>query len=92
MELCFNDRADITQPLAYYNVDQYSYLPTDRDQWLAGGWLDWDYYMVGILVFKRDEAGVVKGLNWQWEENTDPSWFSRQVHDTTPEGATEAAE
>jgi CubicO group peptidase (beta-lactamase class C family) len=77
LELMFNQRDDVVVPLEYYNRDQYSYMPTTRDEWLAGGWLDWDYYMVGILDFYRNEYGDVDGLYWQWEQYTPPYLFKK---------------
>jgi len=61
MELCLNGRENIVEQLKYHNTDQYSYWPTSRDEWVKGGWLDWDFYMVGILTFKRNELGLVNG-------------------------------
>jgi CubicO group peptidase (beta-lactamase class C family) len=77
LELVLNGREDITQLLEYYNTDQYSYLPTKRDTWLKGGWLDWDYYLVGILDFLRNEDGVITGFYWVWERGAEPYLFAR---------------
>jgi hypothetical protein len=77
LQLQFNKRDDCVVQLEYYNVDKYSYMPTTRDDWLAGGWLDWDYYMVGVLDFRR-EKGEVSGLWWKWEEPSKPSWFAKK--------------
>jgi hypothetical protein len=77
LELVFNGREDIVQCLEHYNEDMYSYLPTNRDDWLKGAWLDWDYYMVGILHFRRDSGGRVVGLAWTWERGCDPVIFRK---------------
>ncbi|KAK4141246.1 beta-lactamase/transpeptidase-like protein [Dichotomopilus funicola] len=39
-EVAFNGREEITQALEHYNENMYSYQPTNRDDWLRGGWLD----------------------------------------------------
>ncbi|KAF2804619.1 beta-lactamase/transpeptidase-like protein [Mytilinidion resinicola] len=80
LELVFNGREDICVPLQYYNVDKYSYMPTARDEWLKGGWLDWDYYMVGILDFKRNDSGEIDSLEWQWEQPSLPTRFWKEGH------------
>jgi len=77
LQLQFNKRDDCVVQLEYYNVDKYSYMPTTRDKWLAGGWLDWDYYMIGVLDFTR-EKDEVNGLWWKWEEPSNPSWFVKK--------------
>lgn len=77
LELCFNGREDLVEQLHYYNVDQYTYWPESRDEWLKGGWLDWDFYMVGILTFTRDESGVVNGFTWVWEDGAEPYLFKK---------------
>lgn len=77
LELCFNGREDLVEQLHYYNVDQYSYWPKSRDEWFKGGWLDWDFYLVGILTFTRDESGVVNGFTWVWEDGAEPYLFKK---------------
>ena len=83
MQLCLNHRDDLVLPLEHYNVDQYSFWPKTRDDWLRGGWLDWDYYLVGILTFKRDDAGAVHGLNWLWEKPAEPFFFFKVKDDAS---------
>ncbi|KAF2494842.1 beta-lactamase/transpeptidase-like protein [Lophium mytilinum] len=77
LELVFNGREDICQPLEYYNIDKYSFMPTTRDEWLRGAWLDWDYYMVGILNFHRNESDDVDSLYWQWERPSPATRFEK---------------
>ncbi|KAK0732170.1 beta-lactamase/transpeptidase-like protein [Lasiosphaeris hirsuta] len=78
LHLCFNGRKDAIQPrLEHYNMDQYSYWPKTRDDWLRGGWLDWDSYLIGVLTFKRDGLGKVNGLTWVWERGAEPCLFSK---------------
>ncbi|KAK3297919.1 beta-lactamase/transpeptidase-like protein [Chaetomium fimeti] len=78
LEVVFNGREDITQALERYNEDTYTYQPTSRDDWLRGGWLDWDYYMVSVLRFHRDDAnGPVTSVTWTWERGCDPAIFKK---------------
>jgi len=78
LQLCLNHREDSVWLLEYHNVDQYSYWPKTRDNWLKGGWLDWDDYMVGILTFKRDNcSGAVDGVTWVWEKGAEPFFFPK---------------
>ncbi|KAK5659348.1 hypothetical protein OQA88_1441 [Cercophora sp. LCS_1] len=78
LQLCLNRREDCVWPLEHHNVDQYSYWPKTRDDWLRGGWLDWDYYMVGILNFKRQAgSGAVDGLTLVWEKGADAFLFRK---------------
>ncbi|KAL9097431.1 MAG: hypothetical protein Q9165_000327 [Trypethelium subeluteriae] len=77
------NRDDVSLPLEFYSQDQYSYMPTTRDEWLQGGWLDWDHFSVGILDFTRDADGKIDGLNWQWEEGSQPSKFSKISDNST---------
>jgi len=78
LQLCLNHREDSVWSLEYHNVDQYSYWPKTRDNWLKGGWLDWDDYMVGILTFKRDScSGAVDGVTWVWEKGAEPFFFPK---------------
>jgi hypothetical protein len=79
LELCFNDRMDIVQPLEYYNVDKYSYMPKTRDQWLKEAWIDWDFYTVGVLDFKRNPNGQVEGLYWKYDEFEDAVLFKKET-------------
>ncbi|KAL9077563.1 MAG: hypothetical protein Q9157_003315 [Trypethelium eluteriae] len=74
------NRDDVSLLLEFYSQDQYSYMPTTRNDWLRGGWLDWDYFSVGILEFTRDADGKIDGLNWQWEEGSQSSKF-RKISD-----------
>ncbi len=78
LELVLNGREDMVENLDHYNEDMYSYLPTDRDTWLRYGWLDWDYYLVGILHFRRDANSRVHHLTWTWERGCDPAFFDRK--------------
>ena len=78
ISLVFGDRRDKPFPLEYYKKDQYSFFPHTRDQWSTGGWLDWDYYKIGVLDFTRNESGEVTGLWWTWERPSDPIWFRRR--------------
>ncbi|KAI2462928.1 beta-lactamase/transpeptidase-like protein [Annulohypoxylon bovei var. microspora] len=78
LQLIFNGKEDIMQNLEHYNEDMYSYQPTNRDNWLRGGWLDWDYYMVGILQFQRDMNGQVSGATWVWERGCDAALFNKR--------------
>jgi len=59
LELRLNDREDLVETLEYYNTDQYSYWLKSRDEWIRHGWLDWDFYLVGIVSFKREECSSV---------------------------------
>ncbi|KAK1754124.1 beta-lactamase/transpeptidase-like protein [Echria macrotheca] len=77
LQLCLNNRKDAIWPLEYHNVDQYSFWPKTRDDWLKGGWLDWDYYMVGVLSFKRDVRGAVNGATWVLEKRKEPYFFQK---------------
>ncbi|KAI1407504.1 beta-lactamase/transpeptidase-like protein [Hypoxylon sp. FL1857] len=78
LEVVFNGREDIVQNLEHYNKDMYSYQPTNRDDWLKGCWLDWDYYMVGLLHFRRDVNGQISGVTWLWERGCDPALFKKR--------------
>ncbi|KAJ4386490.1 hypothetical protein N0V93_009387 [Gnomoniopsis smithogilvyi] len=78
MMVCLNKVEATRQELEYYNVDWYSFWPKTRDEWLKGGWLDWDYYLVGIFKFVRKE-GVVTGFTWVWEEGAEPYPFTRKA-------------
>jgi len=78
LEVAFNGREEIAQALEQYNEDMYSYLPTNRDEWLRGAWLDWDHYAVGILHFQRDKAdNRVSGVAWAWEGGCDLTIFTK---------------
>lgn len=44
---------------------------------MKGGWLDWDFYEVGILTFKRNDLRSVRGVTWVWEENAEPFLFEK---------------
>jgi hypothetical protein len=80
LEVVFNKREDTAQSLEQYNEDMYSYLPTNRDDWLRGAWLDWDCYMMGVLHFQRDEAnGRVTGVSWTWEIGRDPVVLKKEA-------------
>ncbi|MCJ1325900.1 hypothetical protein MMC10_002563 [Thelotrema lepadinum] len=71
-----NGKKEATLSLTYYRKDEYSFFPQNREKWLREGWLDWDYYMVGILRF-TEQNGAIAGLWWQWEETSDPTLFQR---------------
>jgi len=77
LQLCFNHQEDLVRKLEHYADDQFSYWPTTRDEWLRGGWLDWDYYLVGLLTFKRDQSGSINGLTWVWERDAEPHFFHK---------------
>jgi hypothetical protein len=77
LQLCLNNREDAVWPLEYHNIDQYSFWPRTRDDWLKGGWLDWDYYTVGVLSFKRDDFGAVNGATWVLEKPDEPYFFQK---------------
>jgi CubicO group peptidase (beta-lactamase class C family) len=64
--------------LEYYSEDSYSFLPTNRDEWLARSMIDWDYYKVGIFDFVRNESDKVTGFRWQWDENEEPTLFTKR--------------
>ena len=86
LSLVFNDKNhNDPVPLEYYNKDAYSFMPTTRDRWLSEGWLDWDYYKVGIIEFYRGENNAVKGLFWQWEEQTEPTQFPKAFVPPNPD-------
>lgn len=75
LQLCFNHRSDMVQSLEYFAKDQYGFWPKSQDAWLKGGWLDWDYYLVGILTFVRNETVI--GLTWVWERGAEPYFFRK---------------
>lgn len=77
LQVCFNNRESVAQNLEHYGTDQYSYWPKSHDDWLQGGWLDWDYYLVGILSFQRDDEDKVRGVTWVWEEGAEPYLFKK---------------
>lgn len=52
-------------------------MPLTRESWLEGGFLDWDYHMVGIVVFRRHEFGFFSRVKWQFEEPTTASFFKK---------------
>jgi hypothetical protein len=82
LEVVFNGREEIAQALEQYNEDMYSYeyLPADRDDWLRGAWLDWDYYKMGVLHFHRDEPNSrVTGVAWTWDIGCDATVFKKEV-------------
>ena len=58
-----------------FNVDALSFLPTDRDERLRRGMLDWDFWTVGVFSFVREDTvsrkGPVVGLWWKWDEFDD---------------------
>ena len=64
--------------LEHYNKDSYSFLPTNRDEYLARSMLDWDYYKVGIFDFVRDDADTVTGFLWQWDVDEEPTLFTKR--------------
>ena len=74
----FNGKKEAMFALSYYNKNQYSFLPQNRDQWLTEGWLDWDYYTVGVLEFVETD-GVISGLLWTWEEGLEPPSFFQKI-------------
>ena len=79
LTLHFNDRSDMVVSLEYYRNDAYSFLPTTADQHFSGGFMDYDFYMVGILEFKRNDEGIVNGLFWMWEEESPATWYERKA-------------
>jgi hypothetical protein len=95
--MTFNGKKRTLCTLEYYNKDTYSFLPTERDRWLKDGMLDYDYYKVGLLEFRRNCAGDVDGLRWQYDQWEKEAWFgkaSSRIHSpehvttTTPKTAT----
>ncbi|KAI9659508.1 MAG: hypothetical protein M1821_001766 [Bathelium mastoideum] len=83
------NRKDVCMTLEFYGKDMYSYMPTTRDDWLRDGWLDWDYYTVGILAFTRDYDDKVDGFTWKWDELATPSKFTRMPHSLSSQGVAE---
>lgn len=82
LKLCFNKREDLVVTLEHYGEDLYCYLPKTRDEWLAGGWLDWDYPEVSLLRFHRNEdSKQVTGAAWIWERGAEPFMFKRADDD-----------
>lgn len=79
LKLIFNGREDMPVNLSYYNKDQYTFLPASRDDWVAGGYLDFDNYMVFILDFRRDESGKINGLWWMWDDGYKSTWFEKKA-------------
>jgi len=77
LQLCLNNREDSVHTLEHHGIDQYSYWPKTRDDWLRGGWLDWDDPMIGLLTFKRNGSGTVHGATWVWERGAEPFFFFR---------------
>ena len=77
LSLVFGDYNHKPFKLRYYNRDQYSFFPCTRDEWSSGGWLDWDYYKIGVFDFRRNNQGEVNGLWWTWERLSNPIWFSK---------------
>jgi CubicO group peptidase (beta-lactamase class C family) len=78
LKLVFNGRDDMPVSLDYYNKDQYTFLPASRDEWVAGGYLDFDNYMMFVLDFKRDENGKINGLWWMWDDGYKSTWFEKK--------------
>jgi CubicO group peptidase (beta-lactamase class C family) len=90
--LTFNGKKRTLCTLEYYKQDTYSFLPTERDRWLKDGMLDYDYYKVGLLEFRRNSAGDVDGLSWQYDQWEKEAWFgkdSERIH--SPEYVTKTA-
>lgn len=72
LAVVFADQEASRCELEPYNADSLSFLPTEREEILARGMIDWDYWSVGIFDFVReDEAkreGPIVGLRWKWDE------------------------
>jgi hypothetical protein len=60
------------------NESSYSFLSTDRDEWLACSMIDWNYYQVGIFDFVRDESDKATGFRRPWNENEEPTLFTKR--------------
>jgi hypothetical protein len=75
--MTFNGKKRTLCTLEYYNKDTYSFLPTERDRWLKDGMLDYDCYKVGLLEFRRNCAGDVDGLSWQYDRWEKEAWFGK---------------
>lgn len=69
----------VNLPLEPYGTNQFSFWPKDRDEWLEGGWLDWDHYEVGLIKFQRSsDSGEVDAASWVWEDGANPAVFCKQ--------------
>ncbi|KAF7557275.1 hypothetical protein G7Z17_g774 [Cylindrodendrum hubeiense] len=76
LALMLNSNLATMCDLELFNRDQFSFQPTTRDAWLSQGMIDWDEWFVGVLRFKRDNAGKIEGLSWEYEPS-DTAWFKR---------------
>lgn len=77
--MTFNGKKRTLCMLEYYRKDTYSFLPIERDRWLKDGMLDYDYYKVGLLEFRRNSVGDVDGLSWQYDEWDKEAWFCKTM-------------
>lgn len=85
LTLKMNGNSEAIFTLNYYGKDQYSFFPHDREEWLNHGWLDWDFYKVGILQF-QESGGLINGLLWTWEEFSGPAFFRKGASATKSVG------
>lgn len=85
LELRFGRRDEAVFKLEPYGEDSFSYWPGSRDEWLAGGWLDWDHWEVGLIRFQRstDVCRMILGATWEWEKNSGPAFFEKTRMDTS---------
>lgn len=72
LALIFGDE-EVTQcELDPYGADALGYLPLEREETLAKGMMDWDYWTVGVVQFVRktegDKNSPVVGFRWKWDE------------------------
>jgi CubicO group peptidase (beta-lactamase class C family) len=84
--MTFNRKKRTLCTLEYYNKDTYSFLPIERDRWLKDGMLDYDYYKVGLLEFRRNSAGDVDGLSWQYDQWDKEAWFCKKTREIRSPG------
>ncbi|KAK0640055.1 Protein flp [Lasiodiplodia hormozganensis] len=64
----FNGREDYPFPMEYYAPDTYSFMPTTKDEYMRGAWIDWDSYEVALLRFQRGGPHeTVNSLVWCWD-------------------------
>ncbi|KAI0485622.1 beta-lactamase/transpeptidase-like protein [Xylaria cf. heliscus] len=75
----FNGIEESTLKLQYYRKDTYSFFPTFRNDWLTKSMIEWNDHRLAILVFERDESGIVIGLFWKWDHEGRPGWFQKRL-------------
>ena len=86
LNLSFEGKREISLALEPYGEDIFSYWPKSRDEWLAGGWLDWDHWDVALLGFRRspEDGNKVKLATWMWEDTGGPALFKRIAEEVPP--------